>query len=299
MFDQRYNPQFQYQNLPAVEQLEKYRQVSIRFLPLAEKILEQYVPKKPSKPLSLDQLKKLVNEYLTAMNLNSIVSIQYYRGDEIKRTAVIGKTVRFSSKPNDYFEDQIQAVFEHEIGTHALRRINHDTQPWAKQASVFPNYLLTEEGLALLNSMVVTGEILPFRSALNFSAVCLASHHSFADLAKSLKPYIPDLSKRFKKCLNCKRGMIDTSEPGAFSKDQVYLAGLIAVLGWILKHPQDFWKLYLGKISIDDIESLSSHQDLNRDPLLPLVYTRDPDAYIEHCKKISVALKKLDPTAFK
>ena len=48
-----------------------------------------------------------------------------------------------------------------------------------------------------------------------------ASRLSFRELFEELQDYIDDPQRRWEECLRVKRGLHDTSLPGAFCKDQV------------------------------------------------------------------------------
>nr|XP_021135467.1 uncharacterized protein KIAA0895-like isoform X2 [Columba livia] len=70
-----------------------------------------------------------------------------------------------------------------------------------------------------------------------------------------LEQYVQDASVRWEYCVRAKRGQTDTSQPGCFSKDQVYLDGILR----ILRHRQtiDFPLLAaLGKVSYEDVNRL-------------------------------------------
>ncbi|KFZ63906.1 Uncharacterized protein KIAA0895-like, partial [Podiceps cristatus] len=115
-------------------------------------------------------------------------------------------------------------------GTHYIRGVNNTRQPWhssegRKQYSLKPANP-TEEGLASLHSVLFRKQPFLWRAAL-----------------------------RWEYCVRAKRGQTDTSQPGCFSKDQVYLDGILR----ILRHRQtiDFPLLAaLGKVSYEDVNRL-------------------------------------------
>ncbi len=74
---------------------------------------------------------------------------------------------------------------------------------------------------------------------------------SFVELFSDLSKYIEDPFRRWKYVLRVKRGLEDTSQPGGFFKDKVYLKGAVQ----ILKNRKiiDFDDLYCGKIHIEDL----------------------------------------------
>jgi hypothetical protein len=59
-------------------------------------------------------------------------------------------------------------------------------------------------------------------------------------------------------CIRVKRGLTDTSVPGAFSKDQVYFRGVVSMLDWLEKNDYDARPLYLGKIATQDLAKAKS-----------------------------------------
>jgi hypothetical protein len=52
------------------------------------------------------------------------------------------------------------------------------------------------------------------------------------------------------------RGLTDTSQKGAFSKDLVYFEGFIEILKYLQKNDADPSKLYFGKIAVQDIKKV-------------------------------------------
>ena len=53
-------------------------------------------------------------------------------------------------------------------------------------------------------------------------SVAQATRLSFRELYQELEEYIDDPQRRWEECLRVKRGLCDTSQPGAFCKDQVW-----------------------------------------------------------------------------
>merc|ERR1719428_2073794 len=133
---------------------------------------------------------------------------------------------------------------DHEIGTHFLRRANDKLQCWyrpkkrkgsrmpapSSDVPVFKHCLRTEEGLACLNTVVSQECKLLWRPALHYYAVCRGAVMSFAELFKDLSRYISDPDRCWEQCMRVKRGFEDTSQHGAFAKDQVYLDGAMRIL---------------------------------------------------------------------
>ena len=84
-------------------------------------------------------------------------------------------------------------------------------------------------------------------------AAALAIEKSFYDIYEELTKYFPsDLAYRITE--RTKRGMVDTSKPGGITKGHHYISGLCKVKEYAKN--SDMNLLYVGKISIDDIEEV-------------------------------------------
>ncbi|KAM8985105.1 microtubule-associated tyrosine carboxypeptidase 1-like isoform 1-T1 [Guaruba guarouba] len=153
----------------------------------------------------------------------------------------------------------LEGMLRHEIGTHYIRGVNNTRQPWhssegRKQYSLKPANP-TEEGLASLHSVLFRKQPFLWRAALLYYTIERASRLSFSALFQDLEQYVQDAGIRWEYCVRAKRGQTDTSQPGCFSKDQVYLDGILR----ILRHRQtiDFPLLAaLGKVSYEDVNRL-------------------------------------------
>lgn len=121
--------------------------------------------------------------------------------------------------------------------------------------------LQTEEGLASLNTLVGAECKLLWRPALHFYSVCRGAQLSFADLFADLRRYISDADRCWEQCMRVKRGFEDTSQLGAFTKDQVYLDGALRILAE--REQLDFRLLYAGQVSLDDIHWIGDLADLS------------------------------------
>ncbi|XP_048211317.1 uncharacterized protein KIAA0895-like homolog isoform X2 [Perognathus longimembris pacificus] len=121
----------------------------------------------------------------------------------------------------------------------------------------------TEEGLASLHSVLFRKQPFLWRAALLYYTIHRAAHMSFRQLFQDLERYVQDTNVRWEYCVRAKRGQTDTSQPGCFSKDQVYLDGIVR----ILRHRQtiDFRLLtILGKVSYEDVDHLRPYGVLDK-----------------------------------
>lgn len=103
-------------------------------------------------------------------------------------------------------------------GTHYLRGVNNNLQPWCttegrKQFGLKPANP-TEEGLASLHSVLLRKQPYLWRAALLYYTVYHAASMSFSRLFSHIARFVQDPDVRWEYCLRAKRGQTDTSEPG-------------------------------------------------------------------------------------
>nr|XP_014347705.1 PREDICTED: uncharacterized protein KIAA0895 isoform X1 [Latimeria chalumnae] len=131
-------------------------------------------------------------------------------------------------------EHWLEGMLRHEIGTHYFRGMNNNQQPWCNWNGRKKHGLKplnpTEEGLASIHSVLFRRDPFLWRAALLYYTVYQASRMSFNELFQSVGKFVQDPNTRWDYCVRAKRGQIDTSQPGCFSKDQVYLDGILKIL---------------------------------------------------------------------
>lgn len=103
-------------------------------------------------------------------------------------------------------------------GTHYLRGVNNNLQPWAtaegrKRFGLKPANP-TEEGLASLHSVLLRRQPYLWRAALLYYTVYHATSMSFSRLFAHIARFVQDPDVRWEYCLRAKRGQTDTSRPG-------------------------------------------------------------------------------------
>ena len=82
----------------------------------------------------------------------------------------------------------------------------------------------------------------------------LSLKNSFCAVYNSLLEYFPK-NDAWTLTLRAKRGLSDTSKPGAFTKDHIYLKGFLNVKKYA-ERGGDIKKLYIGKIGIEHVPLL-------------------------------------------
>ncbi|CAO2635751.1 Putative tyrosine carboxypeptidase MATCAP2 [Lemmus lemmus] len=248
--DYTYNPQFEYANptLPGV--LAKHSNASDRFL-------------------------KQIVVHLTE-DLLSRASMTVVNGCPTL-------TINISTAREHWLEGMLR----HEIGTHYFRGINNLQQPWnswigRKKHELKPNNP-TEEGLASIHSVLFRKDPFLWRAALLYYTVYQASQMSFCELFKDIGKFVKDPNTRWDYCVRAKRGWTDTSQPGCFSKDQVYLDGILQILRF--RESIDFHLLTaLGKVSYEDVDRLKGLA-VTENMRVPH-FLHDHSRYMEHLERI-------------
>ncbi|KAG7473220.1 hypothetical protein MATL_G00093250 [Megalops atlanticus] len=302
----RYEPQFRYASPEQLEGvLEKYKEGSDLFLAQAVGIMECVLRKFGTSEsfeeatggalLPISRVWAAARKYL--QKEGCVGEVVVCLSDELLSQAVMmvescrpTLTINLAGARQHWLEGMLR----HEIGTHYLRGVNNSLQPWSTRAgrellSLRPANP-TEEGLASLHSVLLRRQPHLWRAALLYYAVHRAGRSSFSELFRHMAGFVRDPAVRWEYCLRAKRGQTDTSRPGCFSKDQVYLDGILR----ILRHRReiDFEMLArLGKVSYEDVDRLRPLAVLQRTRIPH--FMRDQRKYLEQLDHI-VAVNEID-----
>ncbi|MGH7665536.1 MAG: flavohemoglobin expression-modulating QEGLA motif protein [Gemmatimonadaceae bacterium] len=143
-------------------------------------------------------------------------------------------------------ESRVEALLQHEIGTHVVTFANGSAQPLAQLASGLAGYEELQEGLGVVSEFAVGGLSRP---RLRLLAARVVAVHSmikggtFIDVFRELTgTHGYRASSAFTICMRVFRS-------GGLSKDAVYLRGLAALLGY-LRRGGDMEPLLVGKIAL-------------------------------------------------
>lgn len=293
MSDQTYNPQFIYSEDFSQKKLEKYGLPQQEYIELAKDIVdrsyfgrnEQDLLMMEGKLLTKKQVTERVEEFLRMHSLEDKISI-IWSHSFVSRTTINSESIKMKLPP-DYRKEGLIGMLYHEIGTHALRRVNYEQQPWfrRKKKYGFRSYLSTEEGLASLHSLIPKSFKLAHSPALRYITVQYNLEHSFAELWNFLGNYVQDFERRWMICVRQKRGITDTSRPGGFTKDLVYFQGLVDVFRWLKEHQYKLDHIYYGKMAMEDVKK-AVEMNPNFLPALPSFYKLDTSQYASDIEKI-------------
>lgn len=172
----------------------------------------------------------------------------------------------------------VHALIAHEIETHVLTAENGAHQPYEIFRRGTAGYLDTQEGMAIVNQNRVLSQYHEkrFGAARSLLGVAFAREHSFAETVDYLEGelgYRPE--KALNKAFDFKRGVSDTSEPGAFMKGIVYFRGQRAVERYV-QAGGSMATLYIGKIGIEDVPLIESMTDIKPALILPQFLRETP-----------------------
>lgn len=173
---------------------------------------------------------------------------------------VAGKNNRLFIKKNTFFtRERIDALIVHEIETHILTAENGKFQPYEIFNKGLANYLITQEGLAMYNVEKQTNTPFSsnFKASMHVIAINQALKGQFIDVYQEISKYGISKENAFRSALKSKRGFMDTSQKGAFTKDYIYFKGYFEIKDFIEKGG-DLKDLYIGKINLKNIENIKN-----------------------------------------
>ena len=186
---------------------------------------------------------------------------------ELTAKAAAGATrirLRGGTTFSEYDRHQLLA---HEAFVHSLTALNGREQPLlASLARTSPRVTATQEGLAVFAELM-SGAIdiaRLKRISLRIVAIDMALHGAdFVEVYKYFRACEQSAADSFHSAQRVFRG-VPVTGGSAFAKDNVYLAGLLAVhtfFRWALKQRRlDLLRhLFAGKLALDDVISLQPH----------------------------------------
>ncbi len=161
-----------------------------------------------------------------------------------------------------FHESLLKMIIVHEIGTHILRSENGYAQPLELFGRGLPAYQFTEEGLAEYSEerSGVLHDDTVYRISGRAIAVQAALNGSFYQVYREIKDYF-DTDMAFDIVQRVKLGIADTSQPGAFTKDYTYLAGLLKVRTFMSDAKKnEIDALFSGKVGFQHLDVVMALQ---------------------------------------
>jgi len=226
----------------ANEQHENKTVNSVDFARAAEIELDKYCPHFPDLNLSV-KIKDNVNGLIVS-------------GPELS----IGKNLKISPS-------RVDALIQHEVGTHMLTYCNGHSQPLGLMYSGFAGYEQTQEGIAVLSEYLVGGLDINRLKLLAARVIAVETLIQGADFIETFNLLWKEFGFKSKTAfiisMRVHRG-------GGYTKDSIYLKGLMQVLSFI-QQGGELSLLFGGKFALEHlplIEELTHLKILNR-ALLP------------------------------
>ncbi|XP_064410391.1 putative tyrosine carboxypeptidase MATCAP2 [Latimeria chalumnae] len=292
------NPWFEYAHPALPNVLAKHSHASDRFLTQAVRIMELALQKYGSYEkfeaatggclLTKSRIWSHVRKYMERESCLGEIVV-HLTDDLLSRASmtVVNGRPTLTINVSTAREHWLEGMLRHEIGTHYFRGMNNNQQPWCNWNGRKKHGLKplnpTEEGLASIHSVLFRRDPFLWRAALLYYTVYQASRMSFNELFQSVGKFVQDPNTRWDYCVRAKRGQIDTSQPGCFSKDQVYLDGILKILRH--RNEIDFQMLTaLGKVSYEDVDRLKELA-LTENIRIPH-FLQDRARYMEQLEKI-------------
>lgn len=176
------------------------------------------------------------------------------------------KTIKIK-KAAMFDEREMKRLLVHEIETHVLRSENGRQQRFELFSFGFPDYLETEEGLAILaeHTTGLRNDSDDLRFALRVVLCDQCFEMDFWDLFNFAVQHV-DVDTAFDMVARIKRGLVDTGQLGGYTKDQVYFKGYLKLKDL----PVDtLRKLYIGKFGLQHLDLLNDMNDIFYQVRLP------------------------------
>jgi uncharacterized protein (TIGR02421 family) len=174
---------------------------------------------------------------------------------------LIGRNVKIPAS-------RVDALLQHEIGTHVLTYFNGKAQPFHQLYCGLAGYEELQEGVAVLSEYLVGGLSRPRLRLLAGRVIavkCMLEGASFVDTFRELNSNLG-----FEKATTFNL-VARVYRSGGLTKDAVYLRGLVGLLSH-LQQGGNFENLFVGKIAVSHIpviEELQWRGVLKKAPLMP------------------------------
>lgn len=225
----------------------------------------------------------------------------------IHNTQEVGSTNRhvfWVSTAKAMRRHELKMFVAHEIGTHLIRVINDEIQPWNGSAGKTKfglhtrsnrEFKQTEEGLASVNTALHSGGgpagRFLYREALLYYAASRAKELGFVPLYGELARYIPDNWRRFLFVVRIKRGVVDQSGGGGNGKVQSYFEGAVEILRqW---HTLDLRLLYAGRLTLSEMPRCKRLAHLQTITLPS--FARNLEVYRGQLRQMAILNQLVDP----
>ena len=191
--------------------------------------------------------------------------------------AIAGKENTIFIRENATFsQNRLKGTIAHEIETHAFTAMNGALQPYRIFQRGLADYLTTEEGLAVYNQELTESSetIKKYWPASSVVGIHEAMKGGFTDVYKKIVELGFGAERAWQVALKAKRGIGDTGQSGAFTKDFVYYKGFKIIKDFV-SQGGDLRDLYYGKTNLDDLGIFKKVKGLKSPMYLPAYLRKD------------------------
>jgi alpha-L-glutamate ligase-like protein/uncharacterized protein (TIGR02421 family) len=191
--------------------------------------------------------------------------------DEMVTDCIAGKNNRlFVRKEATFTKARIENLIVHEIETHILTAENGKNQPYEIFNRGLADYLTTQEGLAIYNVTKQLGATIKdsYKAIALIIATDTAMKGSFVETFEKILSYGIPIDQALRIALKVKRGLGDTSKPGAFTKDIIYYKGFKEIVDFV-ENGGKIKDLYIGKLNLKDLGTVKEIEGIAEPKHLP------------------------------
>jgi uncharacterized protein (TIGR02421 family) len=172
--------------------------------------------------------------------------------------------------------DRVEALIQHEVGTHVLTYVNGAAQPFLQLSRGFADYDELQEGLGVLAEYLAGGLNAARMRLLAARVIAVHSLMEGATFVETFRRLHRDHGFGAYTAFGVATRVY---EGGGFTRDMIYLRGLVGVIEF-LRDGGDIEPMYVGKIAarhLDVLQEFTERGVLRPIPLLPRVLER-PEA---------------------
>lgn len=291
--DNSYNPQFEYLKVIPDNDLTKWGYPKPRFVEFARSRLDEITIKEDiaqSDYLSEEQISEKIGSIINSLNLKVNDFAVKFSDSQISRCLISSKGMSFRT-PIEITKERLEILINHELFSHLLRRIN-GKKLGVKSQLAEHEIRFTEEGLAALNGYLASSNKIFFSYLLTYLATDMSTKKSFREVYSNLLSLGISSQKAWNFTVLTKRGLTDTSAPGAFTKGITYLEGILQVYNWVQSNSDDLRTIYVGKLSVDELNR-EEVKNVNLKDLKIPYFLANQDDYRQKIQEIG-QINKLD-----
>lgn len=234
------------------------------FVDLANELDQELRNAEPSYVLPAEQVQLELQQAIDSFFVGHQIRVEL-DPNLIAKAAASPTRIRLRTNTGFSEYDRNQLLM-HEAFVHTLTGLNGREQPWLKSmARGAPRTTATQEGLATLSEMLSGAMDIGRMKRISLRIIAIDKAIHGADFVEVFRFFIDSGQTDIDSFTSAQRVFrgVPLSGGGAFTKDTVYLHGLLAVhtfFRWCLRHRQlaRARQLFAGKMALEDVFALES-----------------------------------------